>query len=65
MSSVTEEEKPRRYVDGGVNTRGKRVVTAGGVTCGLDGAFYIAELKAGTQAAEFVAQMTEHEWKKV
>ncbi|KAG7004419.1 hypothetical protein G7Y79_00025g057050 [Physcia stellaris] len=29
LSSGTEGEKPRRYVDGGVNAQGKRVVTAG------------------------------------
>ena len=65
VSSVTEGKAPRRYVDGGVNPQGKRVVTAGGVTCGLDAALYIAELKAGRQAAEFVAVMSEHEWKRV
>ncbi|KAL8794667.1 MAG: hypothetical protein Q9195_002742 [Heterodermia aff. obscurata] len=64
VSSVTEGGAPRRYVDGGLNGKGKRVVTAGGVTCGMDGALYIAEMKAGTAAAGFVAGMTEHEWKK-
>lgn len=65
LSSVTEKEKPRRYVDGGLNRQGKRVVTAGGITCGLDAALYIGEMKAGRQAAEFNARMSEHEWKRV
>lgn len=65
VSSVSEDKAPRRYVDGGVNRQGKRVITAGGVTCGMDGALYIAEMKAGRQAAEFVATMSEHEWKRV
>lgn len=64
LSSVTEKEAPRRYVDGGVNKQGKRVVTAGGITCGLDAALYIGELKAGREAAEFNARMSEHEWKR-
>ena len=73
VSSVTDGEgegdkkkkSPTRYVDGGVNRQGKRVVTAGGVTCGMDAALHVAEIKAGRQAAEFVAQVAEHEWKRV
>lgn len=54
-----------RYVDGGMNSHGLRVVTAGGVTCGLDAALYVAELKAGRRAAESQAAIVEHEWKRV
>ena len=64
ISSVSSEGKPSRYVDGGVNRQGKRVVTAGGVTCGLDGALYVAELKAGREPAEMTAKILEHNWQK-
>ena len=64
ISSVTSEGTPKRYVDGGINKQGKRVITAGGVSCGLDAALYIAEMKGGRENAEFVAKLTEHEWKK-
>ncbi|KAL6716570.1 hypothetical protein ACLMJK_006137 [Lecanora helva] len=59
-----EERAVGRYVDGGRNGNGTRVLTAGGVTCGLDASLYVAELKAGKPAAEYVAMMTEHEWKR-
>lgn len=64
VSSVSSEGKPSRYVDGGMNKQGKRVVTAGGVTCGLDGALYVAELKAGREPAEMTAGILEHNWQK-
>lgn len=54
-----------RYVDGGQNKNGTRILTAGGVTCGLDAALYLGELKAGREAAKTVADMTEHDWKRV
>lgn len=54
-----------RYVDGGQNKNGTRILTAGGVTCGLDAALYLGELKAGREAAQTVADMTEHDWKRV
>ncbi len=53
-----------RYVDEGRNEKGVRMITAGGVTCGLDAGLYVAELKAGREAAEFGAQMNEYEWKR-
>ena len=53
-----------RYVDGGRNEQGVRVVTAGGVTCGLDASLYVSELKAGREAAERVAKMVDYEWKR-
>lgn len=63
-AKVVTSNAQRRYVDGGVNAAGVRVVTAGGVTCGLDASLYIAEMKVGKEAAEFVAKLTEHEWKR-
>ena len=51
-------------MDGGINKQGKRVLTGGGVSCGLDAALYLAEMKVGREAAEFVARMTELEWKR-
>ena len=61
---VAEDHAQRRYVDGGANSVGVRVITAGGVTCGLDASLHLAALKVGDAAAEFAANMTEHEWKR-
>ena len=53
-----------RYVDSGVNHNGIRIVTAGGVSCGLDAAFYVVELKVGREAAEREAAVEEFDWKR-
>ncbi|KAL6715827.1 hypothetical protein ACLMJK_006788 [Lecanora helva] len=53
-----------RYVDGGRNENGVRIVTAGGVSCGLDATLYIAEITAGREAAEMAARMTEYQWQR-
>jgi len=58
------EKAVGRYVDGGKNCSGTRVVTAGGVTCALDASLYVVELKAGREAAEYQAKWIEHEWKR-
>ena len=60
----TADGRARRYVDGGVNEAGIRIVTAGGVTCGLDAGLYVAELKVGRGPAEDCARRNEYEWKR-
>ena len=60
----TADGRARRYVDGGVNKAGVRIITAGGVTCGLDASLYVAELKVGRELAENWANMNEYEWKR-
>ncbi|MCJ1280352.1 hypothetical protein MMC21_008179 [Puttea exsequens] len=60
----TANGRVRRFVDGGVNEAGVRIVTAGGVTCGLDAALHVAELKVGRGPAEDCANMNEYEWKR-
>ena len=60
----TANGRARRYVDGGLNHAGVRMITAGGVTCGLDASLYVAELKVGIEAAEDWAKMNEYEWRR-
>ncbi|KAG8525190.1 uncharacterized protein KY384_008834 [Bacidia gigantensis] len=52
-----------RYVDGGLNSKRIRTITAGGVTCGLDAGLYVAEIKVGKEAAENVGKQCEYKWK--
>ena len=61
---TTGERAVGRYVDSGRNRQGTRIVTAGGVTCGLDASLFVVELKAGRESSEFCATMAEHEWKR-
>lgn len=63
VSSV-DENQVTRYVDGGLGKNGIHVVTAGGVTCGLDASLYVAELKVGRGPAERTAEVNEHQWRR-
>ena len=60
----TADGRARRYVDGGVNTAGVRIVTAGGVSCGSDASLYVAELKVGRNLAEDWAERNEYVWNR-
>lgn len=53
----------KRYVDAGLNAAGIRVVTAGGISCGLDASLYVGSLKTSVQAAEMVRRVSEYDWK--
>ena len=59
-----EDEGVGRYVDGGRSKSGVQMVSAGGVTCGLDASLFVAETKAGRAAAEMAARMVEYEWNR-
>jgi transcriptional regulator GlxA family with amidase domain len=65
MGADTVAGRLGRYVDGGRNKNETRLVTAGGVTCGLDASLFVVEVTAGRGAADEVARMMEHTWKRV
>ena len=54
----------KRYIDGGLNAAGIRVITSGGISCGLDASLYLGSLKTSVQAAEFVCKVSEYEWRR-
>jgi hypothetical protein len=43
---------------------GLRVLTSGGVTCGLDASLYLVSIMVSEEAAIEVARVMQHEWKK-
>jgi transcriptional regulator GlxA family with amidase domain len=43
---------------------GLRVITAGGVTAGLDAALYLVSILVDDTAANEVARLMQHEWIK-
>lgn len=51
----------QRYVDSGVTEAGTRIVTAGGVSSGIDATIYIIGQVYGQAKADFVAEMAEFE----
>lgn len=53
----------RRYVDGGVLKPGLRLLTAGGVSSGLDATLYLVGQLAGQDIAGFIGRVMEYEWR--
>jgi transcriptional regulator GlxA family with amidase domain len=53
-----------RYVVNRVNERGLRVITSGGISCGLDAALWLVEDVAGQTAREQVGHHTQYAWRK-
>ena len=53
-----------RYVVNPVNERGLKVITSGGISCGLDATLWLVEHVAGQTAREQVAQHTQYAWRK-
>lgn len=63
VQSSVDGDQALRYVDAGVRN-GVRYVTGGGVTCGMDAALYVGELKAGFASALYTAKMNEYCWNR-
>ncbi|EJT70988.1 hypothetical protein GGTG_12009 [Gaeumannomyces tritici R3-111a-1] len=55
---------PARFVDAGVNGRGVRVVSSGGVSCGIDAALHVVRVFAGEAAAREAAEGLDYAWRK-
>jgi transcriptional regulator GlxA family with amidase domain len=53
-----------RYVDGGTTDAGVRVISAGGVSSGLDSACYLVSTKLSEEKACFVADVAEYDGRR-
>jgi transcriptional regulator GlxA family with amidase domain len=60
----------KRWIDGGLveggrngRSRGLRVVTAGGISSGLDASLYFVSLLGGAEVAKVSARMMEYQWR--
>ncbi|KAJ5907153.1 Isonitrile hydratase-like protein xanA [Penicillium subrubescens] len=55
-----------RYMDGGfIKGDAVQVITAGGVSSGLDASFYVIRLLTTTEMAAFVSRVMEYTWNEV
>ncbi|KGO40448.1 DJ-1 domain, InhA-type [Penicillium expansum] len=56
----------QRYLDGGLlKGRGVRLLTAGGVSSGLDATFYLVSQLATPDMAAFIARVMEYDWREL
>jgi transcriptional regulator GlxA family with amidase domain len=53
-----------RYVDAGTNENKVRVISSGGISCGLDATLYLVAQRLGKYAAVDVAAMMEYAWRE-
>ena len=63
MGGKSTEVVRARWVDAGCNEQGIRIITAGGVSCGLDASFHLINLKAGKTVAEDAAKNMDYRWR--
>ena len=55
----------QRYVDAGWNEKGTRIISAGGVSSGIDATMYLVKEKIGREIAEKIADAMEYAWREV
>ncbi|EPS34919.1 Isonitrile hydratase-like protein xanA [Penicillium oxalicum] len=56
----------KRYVDGGfLEENSLRVITAGGVSSGLDASFYLVRLLTDSEMVSFISRVMEYDWKQL
>jgi len=53
-----------RYVDAGTNAKGVRVISSGGISCGLDATLYLVAQRLGKDTAISIAAMMEYAWRE-
>jgi putative intracellular protease/amidase len=53
-----------RWVDAGLNESKVRVISSGGISCGLDATLYLVSLRLGKEQAMGIAEMMEYAWRE-
>jgi hypothetical protein len=52
----------KRWLDAGTNGNGIRVLSSGGISCGMDATLYFVKTVLGTQSAADISAMMYHVW---
>ncbi|KAF6805699.1 ThiJ/PfpI family protein [Colletotrichum sojae] len=53
-----------RFVDSGLNEAGVRIISSGGISCGLDASVYLVRLLVGEPEAIDVAEFLDYAWRQ-
>ncbi|RJE18738.1 ThiJ PfpI family protein [Aspergillus sclerotialis] len=62
-SQLPIEVVQKRYIDGGVLKSGVELLTAGGISCGLDATLHLVKNLVSVDMAAFVARLMEYNWR--
>jgi len=55
---------PARFVDSGLNADGVRIISSGGISCGIDAALYVVKMLKGDNVAIETAGLMDYAWRK-
>ena len=53
-----------RFVDAGLLATGTRVITSGGISCGLDASLHVVEICVSVEVARQVTKILEYAWRR-
>ncbi|KAK5654760.1 hypothetical protein OQA88_7085 [Cercophora sp. LCS_1] len=53
-----------RFADSGLNSHGVRIISSGGVSCGIDACLWVVRLRCGETEAKTVADSLDYAWRK-
>ncbi|KAK0708060.1 ThiJ/PfpI family protein [Lasiosphaeris hirsuta] len=53
-----------RYVDSGLNSNGVRIISSGGISCGIDASLHVVKLRCGEAEAIKTSQLLDYAWRK-
>jgi transcriptional regulator GlxA family with amidase domain len=55
---------PARFVDSGINDSQVRIISSGGISCGIDASLHVVTLRAGEAEALDSAKLLDYAWRK-
>ncbi|KAF2200328.1 class I glutamine amidotransferase-like protein [Delitschia confertaspora ATCC 74209] len=55
---------PARFVDAGVNANGVRIISSGGISCGIDASLHVVKRRYGEEEAGETARLLDYGWRQ-
>ena len=55
---------PARFIDAGLNAAKVRVISSGGVSCGMDAALHVVKIRSSEDEARQTAELIDYGWRK-
>jgi hypothetical protein len=55
---------PARFVDSGLNESQIRIISSGGISCGMDATLHVVKIRVSEQEALDTANLLDYVWRK-